>query len=151
MIPTLILISMLVFTIVVGLITDRIVEPRLGKYTGDYELDGQPADVVLRRADRGHTDQAALTSGRVRHVGRARNAARILSDAAASVNRYPDFGSVRLVNALADEAKVDQLHACGGNARCTTCRVEFIEGEPEQLARAMLEQAPESIRRQFAA
>ena len=25
---------------------------------------------------------------------------------------------------------VDILHACGGNARCTTCRVEFIEGEP---------------------
>ena len=22
------------------------------------------------------------------------------------------------------------LHACGGNARCTTCRVEFIAGEP---------------------
>jgi len=36
----------------------------------------------------------------------------------------------RLVLALEDEAGVDQLHACGGNARCTTCRVEFIEGEP---------------------
>ena len=39
----------------------------------------------------------------------------------------------RLVLALTDEAKVDQLHACGGNARCTTCRVEFISGEPEQM------------------
>src|SRR5689334_3315885 len=36
----------------------------------------------------------------------------------------------RLVLALEDEAKVDQLHACGGNARCTTCRVEFVAGEP---------------------
>lgn len=36
----------------------------------------------------------------------------------------------RLVLALEEDAKVDQLHACGGNARCTTCRVEFIEGEP---------------------
>lgn len=36
----------------------------------------------------------------------------------------------RLVNALEDEARIDQLHACGGNARCTTCRVEFIDGEP---------------------
>ena len=36
----------------------------------------------------------------------------------------------RLVLALTDEAKVDQLHACGGNARCTTCRVEFVAGEP---------------------
>jgi ferredoxin len=36
----------------------------------------------------------------------------------------------RLVLALEDEAKVDQLHACGGNAKCTTCKVEFISGEP---------------------
>src|SRR5438445_766825 len=36
----------------------------------------------------------------------------------------------RLVLALEDEAKVDQLHACGGNARCTTCRVEFVAEEP---------------------
>lgn len=42
----------------------------------------------------------------------------------------------RLVLALADEAGIDQLHACGGNARCTTCRVEFISGEPEQMTEA---------------
>lgn len=42
----------------------------------------------------------------------------------------------RLVLALEDEAGVDQLHACGGNARCTTCRVEFIAGEPEQMTAA---------------
>src|SRR6202166_5205803 len=42
----------------------------------------------------------------------------------------------RLVLALEDEAGVDQLHACGGNARCTTCRVEFISGEPEQMTSA---------------
>jgi ferredoxin len=39
----------------------------------------------------------------------------------------------RLVLALTDEAGVDQLHACGGNARCTTCRVEFVAGEPEAM------------------
>ena len=39
----------------------------------------------------------------------------------------------RLVLALTDEAKVDQLHACGGNARCTTCRVEFVAGEPAEM------------------
>jgi ferredoxin len=38
----------------------------------------------------------------------------------------------RLVLALEDEAKIDQLHACGGNARCTTCRVEFVAGEPDK-------------------
>ena len=42
----------------------------------------------------------------------------------------------RLVLALCDEAAIDQLHACGGNARCTTCRVEFVAGEPEQMTEA---------------
>ena len=42
----------------------------------------------------------------------------------------------RLVLALEDEAKIDQLHACGGNARCTTCRVEFIAGEPDRMTQA---------------
>src|ERR1700741_1186069 len=42
----------------------------------------------------------------------------------------------RLVLALEDEAGVDQLHACGGNARCTTCRVEFIAGEPDRMTEA---------------
>ena len=42
----------------------------------------------------------------------------------------------RLVLALVDEAGIDQLHACGGNARCTTCRVEFVEGEPEKMTAA---------------
>ncbi len=39
----------------------------------------------------------------------------------------------RLVLALTDEAGIDQLHACGGNARCTTCRVEFVSGEPTAM------------------
>jgi len=42
----------------------------------------------------------------------------------------------RLVLALEDEAHVDQLHACGGNARCTTCRVEFVAGEPDKMTQA---------------
>src|SRR5205807_2768103 len=42
----------------------------------------------------------------------------------------------RLVLALEDEAGVDQLHACGGNARCTTCRVEFVAGEPDKMTAA---------------
>ena len=39
----------------------------------------------------------------------------------------------RLVLAVEQDAGVDILHACGGNARCTTCRVEFIEGEPQKM------------------
>ena len=42
----------------------------------------------------------------------------------------------RMVLALIDEAGIDQLHACGGNARCTTCRVEFVAGEPEKMTAA---------------
>ena len=39
----------------------------------------------------------------------------------------------RLVLALGQDAGIDQLHACGGNARCTTCRVEFVAGEPDRM------------------
>lgn len=42
----------------------------------------------------------------------------------------------RLVLALEQDAGVDQLHACGGQARCTTCRVEFVAGEPDQITTA---------------
>ena len=38
----------------------------------------------------------------------------------------------RLVLAIESQG-VDILHACGGNARCTTCRVEFIDGEPTAM------------------
>ena len=39
----------------------------------------------------------------------------------------------RLVLALEQDVGIDQLHACGGNARCTTCRVEFLDGEPDRM------------------
>ena len=42
----------------------------------------------------------------------------------------------RLVLAIEEDANVDVMHACGGNARCTTCRVEFIEGEPSRRTAA---------------
>jgi ferredoxin len=42
----------------------------------------------------------------------------------------------RLVLAIKEDAKVDIMHACGGNARCTTCRVEFIEDEPSKMTAA---------------
>lgn len=42
----------------------------------------------------------------------------------------------RLVNAIEQDAHVDVLHACGGNARCTTCRVEFVSGEPARMTEA---------------
>ena len=42
----------------------------------------------------------------------------------------------RLVLAIEQDAHVDVLHACGGNARCTTCRVEFVDGEPARMTAA---------------
>ncbi|MBI2825369.1 MAG: (2Fe-2S)-binding protein [Planctomycetia bacterium] len=53
-----------------------------------------------------------------------------------SVEGVGDFDvppAKRMVLALEDEAGIDQLHACGGNARCTTCRVEFLAGEPDTM------------------
>ena len=38
--------------------------------------------------------------------------------------------------AIEEDAGVDILHACGGNARCTTCRVEFVSGEPDPMTEA---------------
>ena len=32
-----------------------------------------------------------------------------------------------------EDAGIDILHRCGGNARCTTCRVEVLEGEPAPM------------------
>lgn len=41
----------------------------------------------------------------------------------------------RLVNAIED-AGVRIGHRCGGNARCTTCRVQFVHGEPTTMTPA---------------
>ena len=41
----------------------------------------------------------------------------------------------KLVLAIED-AGVDILHRCGGNCRCTTCRVEVIAGDPGPIEEA---------------
>ena len=38
----------------------------------------------------------------------------------------------RLTTAL-ERGGVDILHRCGGVAKCTTCREEFLEGEPDEM------------------
>lgn len=38
----------------------------------------------------------------------------------------------RLTAAL-ERGGVDILHRCGGKAKCTTCGVEFLEGEPDEM------------------
>src|SRR6187431_3777616 len=49
------------------------------------------------------------------------------------VGQYEVQQDKRLVLALEQDAGIDQLHACGGHARCTTCRVEFVDGEPDRM------------------
>lgn len=41
----------------------------------------------------------------------------------------------RLVLGIED-AGVDILHRCGGNARCATCRVEVLDGQPTPVTEA---------------
>lgn len=38
----------------------------------------------------------------------------------------------KLVLAIED-AGIDILHRCGGNARCTTCRVQVLAGDPGEI------------------
>ena len=38
----------------------------------------------------------------------------------------------KLVLCLEDNG-IDILHRCGGNARCTTCRVEILAGDPGEI------------------
>lgn len=51
-----------------------------------------------------------------------------------------------------EDADIDILHRCGGNARCTTCRVEVLAGdpgemgEPERNRLAMETDLPDHIR-----
>lgn len=51
------------------------------------------------------------------------------------VGSFEVASDARLVQAIRDQG-IDQLHACGGKARCTTCRVEFVAGEPEKMTQA---------------
>jgi ferredoxin len=57
----------------------------------------------------------------------------------------------RLVLAVMD-AGVDILHRCGGNARCTTCRVQILGGDPGPMTEAeiaklaTLDELPENMR-----
>ncbi|KYP79745.1 2Fe-2S iron-sulfur cluster-binding protein [Ferroacidibacillus organovorans] len=58
-----------------------------------------------------------------------------------TVENGPSFeveDGTKLVLALEDHG-VDILHRCGGNARCTTCRVEILAGQPNPPEEAELE------------
>ena len=72
-----------------------------------------------------------------------------------TVEGFPDAIATadgrRLVLAIED-AGIDILHRCGGNARCTTCRVEILAGdagpmtEPESARLGRVEDLTPSMR-----
>lgn len=45
---------------------------------------------------------------------------------------YDVEAGTRLVKAIEDQG-INILHRCGGYAKCTTCRVEFLSGEPGKM------------------
>src|SRR5947208_2974907 len=57
---------------------------------------------------------------------------RIEADTATGTQVIEATDGRKLVLALED-AGIDILHRCGGNARCTTCRVEITEGDPGEI------------------
>lgn len=53
----------------------------------------------------------------------------IRADTASGLIAFDAEEGRKLVLAIEDQG-IDILHRCGGNARCTTCRVEILDGDP---------------------
>ena len=58
--------------------------------------------------------------------------AKIQAEIANGVQEFEAPEGKKLVLAIED-AGIDILHRCGGNARCTTCRVEVLAGDPGEM------------------
>lgn len=60
---------------------------------------------------------------------------KITAETASGTNAFEARRGRKLVLCIED-AGIDILHRCGGNARCTTCRVEVIDGDPGEIEEA---------------
>ena len=60
---------------------------------------------------------------------------RIEAETAAGAQAFDADEGRKLVLAIED-AGIDILHRCGGNAKCTTCRVEVLAGDPGEIGDA---------------
>ena len=60
----------------------------------------------------------------------------IVQQDGAEIGEFDVADGKRLVKALVEDAGTDQLHACGGHSKCTTCRVKFVAGEPSKITEA---------------
>ncbi len=61
--------------------------------------------------------------------------ARIEAETATGAQAFEAEEGRKLVLAIED-AGIDILHRCGGNAKCTTCRVEVLAGDPGEIGDA---------------
>jgi ferredoxin len=57
---------------------------------------------------------------------------RITAEVANGTTEFEAEEGRKLVLAIEDSG-IDILHRCGGNAKCTTCRVEVLEGDPGEM------------------
>jgi ferredoxin len=57
---------------------------------------------------------------------------KVEAETATGVNSFEAAEGRKLVLAIED-AGIDILHRCGGLARCTTCRVEVLAGDPGEI------------------
>ena len=53
--------------------------------------------------------------------------------------------SVRKLVLAIEDAGIDILHRCGGNAKCTTCRVEVLAGDPGEIGDAERERLAREV------
>jgi ferredoxin len=60
---------------------------------------------------------------------------KIEAETAAGAQTFEAQAGRKLVLAIED-AGIDILHRCGGNAKCTTCRVEVLAGDPGEIGEA---------------
>jgi ferredoxin len=61
--------------------------------------------------------------------------AKVTAETANGTVAFEAVAGRKLVLCLEDNG-VDILHRCGGNARCTTCRVEVLSGDPGEIGEA---------------
>jgi ferredoxin len=60
---------------------------------------------------------------------------KITAETATGTQEFAADEGRKLVLATED-AGIDILHRCGGNAKCTTCRVEVLAGDPGEMGEA---------------
>ncbi len=59
----------------------------------------------------------------------------ITAEAAQGAMKFEVEEGRKLILCLEDNG-IDILHRCGGNAKCTTCRVEVLAGDPGEIGDA---------------